>query len=140
MAPARAGASSVRTGLQCPAGLRPLRWNASRRSKSAYYSAEMERGAELLEWRLTRPLLAAGAVASATGAFGLGQGPSTNFALLLVAVGIALVVVSTSRFAVEVATAQIWSVSSVRVRASASPVACLPFTPRTPRGISPPQE
>ena len=99
----------------------------------------MERSAGLSDWRVTRLLLAAGAFATATGLVALLQGPSANVAWLLLVVGFALVVASTGGLAHDDAAGRIRSDLGARVRPSASTIACLPITLRTPRGVSPPR-
>lgn len=103
------------------------------------YSKHMERRAALLMWRVTRLLLATGGFAVATGILGILQGASSHSAWLLIVLGIALVVVSTSGRPVDEAVGRDWSVLSARVRPFASGFAILPITPLTPRGVSPPR-
>jgi len=99
----------------------------------------MRRAAGLFDRRVTRLLVATGGFAVATGFLGLVQGPSANFAWLLIVVGLALVAVSAAGLSESDAAGRIWSVSSFRVRPSASRIADLPITPRVPRGVSPPR-
>jgi hypothetical protein len=103
------------------------------------YIGPMGRSAGLFDWRVTRLLTATGAFAMATGILGIAQGPSSNFALLAIVVGFVLVVASTGELSDGVVAGRSRSIPRSRVNPFTSRIACLPITPRMPRGVSPPR-
>jgi len=100
----------------------------------------MRRSAGLFGWRVTRLLIATGAIAMATGILGVEQGPSPNFAWLAIVVGFVLVVASTGEFSDGPVAGRSRSILPSRVNPFTSRIACLPITPRMPRGVSPPRK
>jgi hypothetical protein len=107
---------------------------------SLAYNRPMGRSAGLLDWRVTRLLIATGAFAMATGILEIAQGPSSNFAWLAIVVGFVLVVASTGELSDGVVAGPSRSVLRSRVNLFTSRIACLPITPRMPRGVSPPRK
>src|SRR5450631_469796 len=104
------------------------------------YHRPMGRSAGLFGWRVTRLLMATGAIAMATGTLGIAPGPSSNFAWLAVVVGFVLVVASTCELSDGVVAGRSRSILRSQVNPFTSRIACLPITPRTPRGVSPPRK
>lgn len=100
----------------------------------------MRRSAGLFGWRVTRLLIATGVFAMATGFVGIAQGPSSNFAWLAIVVGFVLVVASTGEFSDGPVAGRSRSILPSRVNPFTSRIACLPITPRVPRGVSPPRK
>jgi hypothetical protein len=100
----------------------------------------MGRSADLFDWRVTRLLIATGVFAMATGILGIAQGSSSNFALFVIVVGFVLVVASTGELSDGVVAGRSRSVLRSRVNPFTSRIACLPITPRMPRGVSPPRK
>jgi hypothetical protein len=107
---------------------------------SLAYDRPMGRSAGLFDWRVTRLLIATGAFAMATGILGIAQGPSSNFAWLAIVVGFVLVVASTGELSDGVVAGRSRSNLRSRVNPFTSRIACLPITPRMPRGVSPPRK
>ena len=107
---------------------------------SLAYDRPMGRSAGLFDWRVTRLLIATGAFVTATGILGIAQGPSSNFAWLVVVVGFVLVVASTGELSDGVVAGRSRSILRGRVNPFTSRIACLPITPRMPRGVSPPRK
>jgi len=105
----------------------------------AYYRP-MGRSAGLFDWRVTRLLIATGVFAMATGIIGISQGPSSNFAWLVIVVGFVLVLASTCELSDGLVAGRSRSILRSRVNPFTSRIACLPITPRMPRGVSPPRK
>ena len=107
---------------------------------SLAYDRAMGRSVGLFDWRVTRLFIATGVFAMATGILGIAQGPSSNVAWLVIVLGFVLVVASTGELSDGVVPARSRSIRRSRVNSFTSRIACLPITPRMPRGVSPPRK
>ena len=126
-----------------------LSGRSGRAVASLAYDRPMGRSADLFDWRVTRLLIATGVFAMATEILGIvqgpssnfiAQGPSSNFAWLVIVVGFVLVVASTGELSDGVVAGRSRSILRSRVNPYTSRIACLPITPRVPRGVSPPRK